>query len=316
MLDFLARLQTIDRRWIYLFVAVACTLPFFVKTQVKVYVFPETQMFFDSVQAVKTENDRIAAQNVKLAARNKPTMREKVILLDSPWGPGSLAENKGQDEAVFEHCFRERIPLIIMALDGDVNAPRYIDDIIENLQKRCPELRDRKYGVDWVNLGITKTGWAAMMQMAKDFKKQFKQDGKGVKTTDYVKLPIMKKIDNINDVGLLVCINGWPSEDYVPFIHEQYGTKLAFGGCGMSSTALYRFIPSGQICGFLVSTRAAAEYDVLIHRELLHDENTATRENYGSKLIVPLAYGHLVIILAIVLGNIGYFAAQAKRRAN
>lgn len=308
MIEFLAKLQTIDRRWIYLFVAVACTLPFLITMKIGVYVFPETQQFFDSVQGVKTENDKIAAQNVVRAQQNKPLLREKVLLCDSPWGPGSDGENRGQTEAVFEHCLRERIPLVIMSLDGDVNAPKYIDDCMTNVMNRRKELKDRKYGVDWVNLGITKTGWAAMMQMAKDFKKQFPNDIHNNKTDDYEKLPIMKKIDNIKDVGLLVCINGWPAEDYVPFMHEQYGAKLAFAGCGMSSTTLYRFLPSGQISGFLVGIRGAAEYDALLH------PNPDERVNHGTKLLVPLAYGHLIIILAIVLGNVGYFASQHKRR--
>ena len=161
--------------------------------------------------------------------------------------------------------------------------------------------------MDWVNLGITKTGWQAMQLMARDFKRQLPQDIKGFKTTDYVHLPIMRRINDIKDVGLLTCSDYWPKEDYVGFIHEQYGTKLAFGGGGISSTTIYRYLPSGQIAGFLVGTRGGAEYDVLLHKDV------AKRVNYGSKLIVPLAYGHLVIILAIVLGNIGYFAAQRKR---
>jgi len=307
MLDFLAKLQTIDRRWLYLFVAVACTLPFLVPVQIDVYVSPETQGYYDAVEGVKTQNEVIRAQNFELAKRGKPLKREKVVIVDSPWGPGCIGEVRGQTEALFEHLLRNRTPFIVFALDGDVNAPSYTEDIMKKMLKAHPEFADRKYGVDWVNLGITRTGWQAMQVMAKDFKQQFPTDSRGTSTKDYEKLPIMQRINDIKDVGLLTCSDYWPKEDYVGFVHEQYGTKLAFGGGGISSTTIYRYMPSGQIAGFLVGTRGGAEYDRLLH------PNIKDRVNLGSKLIVPLAYGHLVIILAIVLGNIGYFATQRKR---
>lgn len=306
MLDFLARLQTIDRRWIYLAVAVACTLPFLKPVSIEPYISNETQSFYDTMENVKAINEKIARENEALASQGKPLKREKVVLIDSPWGPGAIGECKGHSQAMFEHMLRNRTKFIVFALDGDPLAPGYTDEIMAELLKK-PEFADRKYGVDWVNLGITKTGWQAMMLMAKDFKRQFPKDVKGYSTTDYEKLPIMEYIKDINDVAILACTNYWPNEAYVTFIHEQYKTPLLFGGGGISSTTLYRYLPSGQISGFLVGTRGGAEYDALLH------PNPEDRNNLASKLIVPLAYGHLVIILAIVLGNVGYFATQRKR---
>ncbi|MCX6344548.1 MAG: hypothetical protein NT018_05670 [Armatimonadetes bacterium] len=287
MLDFLARLQTMDRRWIYLFVAIACTIPFIRPVDIDVYVSPETQAYYDAVQSVP---------------------KDKIVLVDSPWGPGSVGENKGQTEALFEHLLRNRQKFVVFALDGDALAPSYTDDIIKKLIASHPEFKDIEYGVDWVNLGITKGGAFAMQLFAKDFKKQFEKDVKGHYTTD---IPITKNLNNINDVGLLTSTNYWPSEDYIGFIHEVYGTKLVFGGGGISSTTIYRYMPSGQVAGFLVGARGGAEYD-----KLLHPNSITDRKNYGSKLILPLAYGHLVIIFAIVLGNIGYFAAKRKKANN
>ena len=113
--------------------AVACTLPFLWQTHINVYVSPETRGYYNAVESVMTENQQIRADNVVLAKQGKPLKREKVVLVDSPWGPGAIGEVKGQTEALFEHCLRDRIPFIVIALDGDPLAPSYTDNIMKEL---------------------------------------------------------------------------------------------------------------------------------------------------------------------------------------
>ena len=59
--------------------------------------------------------------------------------------------------------------------------------------------------------------------------------------------------------------------------------------------------------GMLAGVRGAAEYEKLVRDK--YGDRYNTSDLRGNKLLVPLAFGHLVIILLIVLGNL---AARLK----
>ncbi|MCS6831878.1 MAG: hypothetical protein NZ749_14720, partial [bacterium] len=67
MTSWLSHLQTIDRRWIYLSIWVACALPFLVDIRLPVYVSPETRRLYEFIE------------------RCPP---DKVVLVDSAWDAG------------------------------------------------------------------------------------------------------------------------------------------------------------------------------------------------------------------------------------
>jgi hypothetical protein len=283
MLDFLIKLQTIDRRWIYLAVGLACVVPFIVPMRLTVRPSQETIGVYKTIE-------------------NLP--RDKAVLIDSGWDAGSLGENMGQAEVIVEHLFRRRVPFVVINIGGSPQGPQFMNAVIDKIHKRYP---DRKYGIDWVNLGYNQVGgWVTMTLAAKDLHKAFPRDYKGTKVNE---LPLMRKTRNIDDISLICCINYSPSEEWIGFIHGVYGTPIAFACAGIQSTSEYRYIPSKQLVGLLVSARGSAEYDVLLHPNKSED-----RTSKGTELIVPLTYGHLVIIFGVVIGNIGYLAERRRKR--
>lgn len=285
MREFLGKLQNIDRRWLYLALAVSCALPFVVRIQLPVDVTPETQSLYDEI-------DRCPA--------------DKVVLVDSAWDAGSLGENWGQVEVVFEHMLRKRIKFVVISLDITPQGPKFADKVIAKLVKE--KFPDRKYGVDWVNLGYTKGDWQAMQQIAKDIRKQFKIDSRGYSLDDAAHIPLMQRVRNIEDIYLIYSVTYSPMENWIPFIHGVYGTPIGFGCAGIQSTTYYRYLLSGQLVGMLVGVRGAAEYDAILNPD------SAQRTSLASRLIVPQSFGHTVIILAVILGNIGYFASRKRGR--
>ncbi|MGC8863649.1 MAG: hypothetical protein ACP5R5_12850 [Armatimonadota bacterium] len=285
MLDALGRLQNIDRRWLYLALALACLLPFVVKMRLPVYVSPETRELFKAID------------------RCPP---DKVVLVDSAWDAGSLGENWGQVEVVFDHMLRRGIKFVVISLDITPLGPQFADKVISKLV--ASKYPNRKYGVDWVNLGFTKGDWQAMQQIAKDIRRQYKQDSRGWSLDDAKHLPLMQHVRNIDDIYMIYSVTYSPLENWIPFIHGVYGTPIGFGCAGIQSTTYYRYILSRQLVGMLVGVRGAAEYDALLY------PNPAERSSLGTRLIVPQAFGHTAIILAVVLGNIGFLSAKRRGR--
>lgn len=285
MLEFLIKLQYIDRRWLYLALAAACVVPFLVPIKLPVHVSPETRKLYEAIDACPAD---------------------KVVLVDSAWDAGSLGENWGQVEVVFEHLLRERIRFVVISLEITPLGPQFADKVISKLVRE--KFPDRKYGVDWVNLGYTKGDWQAMQQIAKDIRKQYKKDSRGYSLDDADHLPLMRSVRTIDDVYMVYSVTYSPMENWIPFIHGVYGTPIGFGCAGIQSTTYYRYVLSDQLVGMLVGVRGSAEYDALLNSDIKR------RTSLGTRLIVPQAFGHTIIILAVVLGNIGYFAARKRRR--
>jgi hypothetical protein len=246
---------------------------------------------------------------------------------------GSMAENQGMTEAVIEHLFRKRIPFVLCNIGGSDKSSKFImETVMAKLTKdqknkdgtiTKAKYSDRVYGKDWINLGyVMVLGWPSLNVFTKDMSALYPTDYYKNDTRDYKKLPIMKptkaEIDpktekpirsiNIDDVYMAFVVTYSPCEDWIPFVHGVYNTPLAFGCAGIESSTKYRFLTSGQLKGLLVSVRGGAEYDVL-----LNPDKPAERTTLATTLIAPLAYGHLVIIFAIILGNIGYFAGRRRR---
>jgi hypothetical protein len=299
MRGFLLNLEKIDRRWVYLALAAACTMPFLVPVALPIYITPETRGVYSAIESCPPD---------------------KIVLLNCNMDPGSVSENQGQLEAVIEHMFRNHTKFVTVSIEWGPLAPQLIDGVVEKMTKgdklTKAKFPDVRYGVDWANLGFTKGGWQALQQVAKDIRKQYPtKDSRGNMLDD---LPIMRGLHNIDDVHLVVDIAYGPMEDWIPFVHGVYGTPIAFGSAGINTTVYYRYLSSGQLAGLLVGVRGGAEYDALLHPRFEERLIPGTQRirNMGSQLIVPLAFGHVVIIAAILLGNIGYFASRRRRRQN
>jgi hypothetical protein len=291
MYESLAKLQHIDRRWVYLAVALACTIPFLVRISLPVYISDETRGIYNAIESCPPD---------------------KVVLVDSEMDPGSVSENRGQLQAVIEHLFTRGVPFVAFSIDLP-QGPQLVDGVISDLTTDHIEagklvrakFPNKRYGVDWVNLGYTVGGWQARQQIAKDVRKLFKQDSvRHYKLDDAEHLPIMQRFRSIDDVHLIFNVGYGASEDWISFVHGVYGTPIAFASAGINTTVYYRYLSSGQLCGLLVGVRGGAEYDALLHPK------GTDGTNMGTRLIVPLAFGHVVFLVAIGLGNIGYFASR------
>ena len=186
MRDFLANLQRVDRRWVYLAVAVACAVPFLIQIRLPVYPTAETKGVYDCVERIP---------------RDKNGVPTKVVLIDSGWDAGSMGENMGQAQAFIDHLFRNRISFVVVDLGGSDNAPQFINSVIDGFTKDKPgkdgkvvkaKYPGRNYGTDWVNVGYNMIGgWQTITVLAQDIHKLFPNDFYGNSTNDAKTLPLM-----------------------------------------------------------------------------------------------------------------------------
>ncbi len=274
------KLNRLDRRFIYLalLVLVAAGLIFDVKLPV------------------------VVSSQVKAAYQALETAPvDKLCIVEGQWANGTRGENRPQTKALLRHLMRRRIKFAIIGFDAQ--GP-------DNTNKIAMELATEvsppyKYGVDWVNWGYRNENAveAFLKSMVRDIPGAVKVDYNNTKITDFNKLPIMKNIHDMRDVGLFIDIT--PSstlEKWIAFVQGVNNTPTVYSCTAVMAPEGYQFLDSGQIVGMLTGIKGAIEYEDLIH----------TRDS-ASRQAMALSITHVMIIVLIVLGNIGFVAEKRKR---
>ncbi len=286
MLTFFARLDSISRRTIYLVLFAATALPFLITIRLPVYVWKETRAAFNTTLQIP---------------------KGKVVAICSNWVAGSQGENWPQYEAIVAQCMLNHTPFIVFAVDADPMAPQMAETIDEREARRYGCV----YGRDWVNLGLTRGAPLTMGAIGRNVKNVFQSDFRQTSTQDYAKLPLMRRVRDVRDFGCFWAVDYQPSLDWVVFLDPAGRLPIMFACAGIVSTSFYPYVSSGQLKGLMVGTRGAAEYEELLREQ--YGKRFDDTDLRGQKLVVPLAFGHLVIIALILAGNLGMVARRRMR---
>jgi hypothetical protein len=272
------RLLAIDRRWIFLFVAVSLTIPFFLGLQCKSYVSPEVKTLF--------------------AALEELTPNSKVIV-SFDYDPASSPELDPMADAFLKYAFHHRFKLICIGLWAP--APPQITRCLERVLAD-PEIAklNLQYGVDYVNLGFQSGNEFAIQGMGASIHNVFPNDTRGTPTGE---IPIMKDVTDFSNVDFVFNLSaGYPGTvEWVQVGVDRYRVKLGAGNTAVQAPLVYPYLGSGQLKGLLGGMKGGAEF-----------EGLTGFAGKASKFMVSQTFAHLVVILFIVVGNIAYFSTRRR----
>ena len=291
------KLADFDRRWIFLAMALAITLPLFKPLNLPVEPSP---MVKSAYYAVESLDDT------------------KRVLLSLDLDPASTPELEPYYRAVILQLKRKGVKLVIVTTwyAAPPLVERWIKETIESqiVTDGPEELRDRKYvkNVDYVWLGFREGREATINGMATDLRGTY--DHQATDGTALGDIPLMNDIESVADFDLVVMVSaGFPGiKEYVQQAQGRAtrsdGTKLPagvpmIGACTAVSTPEYTpYYSTGQLLGLVGGMSKAAEYEKLVGRT-----GTAAQ---GTDV---LNFGHIVVVLAIVFGNFIYFSNRRRR---
>lgn len=293
------KLQTFDRRWIFLAMAVAIVVPFLKPCNLPYKASPMVKSIYYTVEDLK-EGD--------------------TVFLSLDFDPASTPELKPFFKAVLLHLKRKNVKLV-MATTWYAAPPlieRYIAELIE--QPIAPEgtegydgAPDRAYvkNVDYVWLGFREGKEAVIASFGKDIWGTF--DGRANDGTPLEQIPMMRDYKRLEDFSLLVLISaGFPGvKEYVQQVQTRYTTRGFTGGglrmvsscTAVSTTDLTPYYQAGQLLGLSGGMAGSAEYEQLVGKK-----DQAAQGND----VLNVGYG--VVILAILFGNFIYFVGRSRKR--
>lgn len=284
---FLDRLLRIDRRWIFLFVALSVTLPILVPLGLPVSTTPPTQMAFDFIETLKPGD---------------------VVWLSFDYGPSSAPENDPMAEGFMRHALSKDLKVVVCVL-YPLGALGLANNSVARVAAEFPE---KQYGVDYVNLGYKDGAEAVMRRLGENIADAFPTDVNG---RPIAELPILQGIRSIRQVKVVfTAATGLIGEYWITLVNAQSGTPVIIGPTAVSAPKYYAFISSGQLAGMLGGMKGAAEYE-----QLLAKRYPALGEFYASTRLFTATKGmdaqtgiHLVIILFILIGNIAFFLYRRR----
>ena len=280
-------LGSLDRRIIFLIVGLSVLIPLLKPEWIDLPIrpTPESQIVFDEIN--------------KLNAGDK-------VLLSFEYGPSTKPEIHPMAIAILKHLYAKNIQVYGFALwpDGNFMSTEAFSEVSDDY--------DKKYGVDYVNLGYKPGQEAVIKGISSDIRTLYTVDLQGTSIND---IPMMKDVVNIEDFDFVFSLSaGYPgSKEWVQYACDPKNIPLSTGCTSIQVTDIMPYVENDQIRGILAGMPGAAEYESLVEAELQKME-IAGKPGEASGMMAAQSIAHVVIVLFIIFGNISYFITRKKNR--
>ncbi|ODS32864.1 MAG: hypothetical protein SCARUB_02023 [Candidatus Scalindua rubra] len=267
------RLLKIDRRIIFVFVAIAVTIPLLIRFNLPVPATKEVKGIFDKIDSLSEASH---------------------VLIAFDYDPASKEELQPMALALLHHCFKRDVKVVGMTLNP--GGTGLADSAITDTGKQYGKVS----GEDYVFLGY-KTGFElVMISMGENIYSAFPKDFQGNATID---LPALKGVQSLTDFDYVIDLaSGASIEAWIAFGKEKYNFDLGAGCTAVIGPDMYPFLQAKQINGLMSGLKGAAEYETLIKRK-----------SSAVAGMSPQSVVHVLVVLFVIFGNVLYFMSGRKK---
>lgn len=278
MIELLERFQNMDRRWVFLGMALAIIVPLLLPFQLPFKVDERVQSAYNAVEELP------------------PGSR---VLLSADFDPGSRPELEPFYRATLHHLFRRDVRVVMITL-WETASP-----LVSPILKEIATEHGKVDGKDWVFLGYKAGKEVAIKSIGEDLIKTFPTDANGNASGS---LPIMQGIRAAKDFPLLINVSaGNPgTREYVLQIQGQYNLRMISATTSVSGPDYIPYYKSGQLAGLAAGMPGSAQYEKLV----FPDGPPEGKRLMATEAMNVLSLGHLFIIGVVVFGNVAYFLTR------
>lgn len=289
-MTFFERMGTLDRRWIFLFIAVAVTIPLLLRRPAPVIPSPIVRDLFEAVDSLPP-GDR--------------------LLLSLDYGPSTVPENDPMSHAITRHALEKGLKLYVMTVWA--TGPPLIANVMRNVIAN--DFPDKVYGEDYLNLGYKAGNQGLIQALTSDFKGQYTSDvgfGDANPSRPTTEIPMMQQISTISDFDMIVAIgSGQPGvQEWVQFAGDPTGVPVGGGVTAVEAPRLYPYYPT-QLRGLMGGLQGAAEYENLVTQAY---PRFTEKGRTALVRMFPQMFAHLMIIAFVIVGNVSFFVQRRRAR--
>lgn len=274
-------LTKIPRQVIYVVIAVAVMIPLLKPIGLPIRIMPKSQRLFAAIDS--------------LGPQSNP------ILISIDFDPQSMPELYPMLVAVLRHCFARDIKVIIMTLWPQGPG------LAEIALAQIPKEFNKEYGRDFAFLGYKFGVTAILLGMGDNIKGVFPVDYHGTRLDS---IEITADLQNYDDLSLVITLSagdpGWRA--WLLFAQARYNARVGIGVTAVSAADVYPYVETDQVVGLLAGMKGASEYEILVHEHGYSEGKRTAAQGMDAQSL-----GHLVIMVFIIIGNIGYFVIRRKK---
>jgi hypothetical protein len=270
------RLERIDRRWLFLAVALVVLIPMILELKMAPEPSPAAKKVYDAVEALP---------------------EGAVVLVSADYDPGSEAELYPMNVALFHHLARKNVRVILTVL-WPQGRP-----LAEKALAAAYYPHGKEYGRDIVNLGYKTGGQVLISKMVQSISDAYPTDVHG---TPLSQVPAMRGVRSLKDVDFFFILSaGTPgTQEWVQVCQAQTSKPMVSGVTAVSAPDFFAYVDNDQLLGLLGGLRGASDYERLVGIP-----------GRGMTGMGSQTFGHLLIVAFVILGNVGYFLNRRGRRA-
>jgi hypothetical protein len=266
-------IASLDRRIIFILVALAVVIPYLMRITASVNISPSVRSVYDYVETL-------------------PPGSAVMIVLD--YDPSSEAELYPMTLALYRHCLDKKLRILSMTLWP--NGAALIERGFNEMKIEYPGIQS---GIDIVNFGYQVGGAITIMMAGQDMLKAFPTDYRGNSTAA---MPIMAGLQTLTDCRYTIDLAAGATIDWwVAYGVQRYHFVLGAGCTAVSATQYYPYLATNQINGLIGGLKGAAEYEQLAN----HPARALAGMTAQSSV-------HALIIILVIMSNVFYFMTRKK----
>jgi len=280
--DWLVRFQHMDRRWIFLGMAIAIAIPM---------LFPFSSEF--SVDQ--------SVEDAWQAVQDLP--EGSTVYISADFDPGSRPELEPYYRAVLHQLFAKDVKIVSATLWP--SAPPLVFPIMEDIAT----LYGKEYGTDYCFLGFKDGKELAIKSIGENLPKTYPVDYRGTPIGD---LAVARGFKQLKDFPLVILVStGFPGiKEYVLQVQGQYDLKMVGATTAVSGPDYIPYYKAHQLAGISSGMPGSAQYEKLVFLDHPTDNLVPPERLLGIEGVNVLNLGHVFIVLLIFLGNVAYFTTR------
>ncbi len=266
MNQFWIRVQQMDRRILYVVLAIGVLVPILARWKMDIHPSPEVKKAYDFIE-------------------QQPEGSTFLISID--YDAASMPEVQPMLHAMLRHLFRKNHKVLMIA-HWPLGVP--LGQLaLEEEARRAGKV----YGKDYAFLGFRPGLAAVIVNMGKDFRSAFSEDYKG---TPLDSLPVARNIRNYDQIAAVIGLEaGSVGDAWVQYAQARYGVHVILGSTAVVAPDYYPYLQANQIVALIGGLKGAADYERLVGYV-----GTASTGMTTQSVV------HLLLIGFILLGNLAY----------
>ncbi len=312
-MTFWNKAQKLDKRILYVVLIVLTALSLFVKVEIPV-------------------NPEASSIDLYVALMDIPT--DKTVLVETDWTNSTRGENAGHFECLMRILMTQKVKFVLYSI-SDPQAPQVARDALLriNEERKAQGLKVYEPWVDYIDLGYFPNAEGHANAMANNLRTAWggrKERNESGVDTDVFQSPPLKGIQSVGDAGMLLVVSASSTIDIV--VERLAGrVPIGFMVTGVMGPNALPYHQSGQILGISVGLRGVYDTEYMMKygvnvagpdgkvkvaykdkSRVIPPTSEGTTMDRGAKYFFPLHVALLLMILAIVFGNVAMFASRKK----